>query len=456
MLLALLSGLGEGSVRAETLAQLWAKVAAAHPKIQGAQAQVELARSREAQARALFYPRIGVQYDFARSRNESLRISDPQTTQQADAVLRVNLFNGFADVARKASALKELQASQNDLEDAAEDLALALTEQYVGVVTLSRQTANARRLVDDLGILLETVRDSVRLGRNPQSDLIQATTKVLEARSNLSDAQGRLDAARARLEALVGTPVDTLSTPEFEEQIFSRLPRQLLDQARESSPQLRAARARALQASEEAGVVKGDLYPKINLEGRKNIQRDGPAELVSGLEREALVQFTYEYALGRTPYHRVGEARARQLAAEAFVREIEIDLAGRIGEARALMLEYAALAPQLQDRQRAAAGVFEAYRWQFNAGRRSLLDLITVREDQYVSAEAVTANQRDRMLVTARLYRLLGQLRPRIEEARAAEDPISSNDRTDAAQPASGSDAAHELPLKMDRSLRTR
>lgn len=435
-----------GTARAETLAQLWGKVVAAHPKIQGAQARVELARTRDDQARANFYPRIGLQYDYARSRNESLRISDPRTTQQTDAYVRFNLFNGFSDVARKASSSKELQASQEDVNEAREDLALALTEQVIGVVTLTQQVANAQHLVDDLSVLLETVRSSVRLGRNPESDLIQATTKMLEARSNFSDAYGRLAGAKAHLEAFVGAPVGEIAMPSFNEQILTHTAQQLMAQAREGAPQLLAARARARQAVDEVNVVKGDLYPKINLEGRKNVQRDGPVELVSGLEREALLQFTYEYSLGRAPYYRLGEARARQLATEAGVRELEVDLAGQIGETRATLLEYVALAPQLEERQRAAVGVFDAYRWQFNAGRRSLLDLITVREDQYISGEAVTANLRNRLLGTARLYRLLGQLRTRL-----LDDPAVK--ATPAALPSSTREPSTDLPLKLDRTL---
>lgn len=433
----------------ESLPRLWNKVVAAHPKVKGAQARLELARTREAQARANFYPRIGVQYDYARARNEALRITDPQTTRQGDAYLRLNLFNGFTDVARKDSAMKEVSATREDLADAKEDLALALAEQYVSVLTLSRQVINAQNLVDDLNVLLETVRASVRLGRNPESDLIQATTKVLEARSNLSDAQGRLSGARARLHALVGGPVGELSEPNFDEQLQARPLADLMALAREGTPQLAAARLRARQAADEVTAVKGDLYPKIALEGRKNFERSGPAELVSGLEREGLVQFTYEYSLGRAPYRRVDEARARQLAAEALAHEIEIELEGQIGETRETLLEYVALAPQLEDRQRAAAGVFEAYRWQFNAGRRSLLDLITVREDQYFSGEAVTANLRNRLLGGARIHRLLGQLHTRLEDPLARAVPAP---RPTGTGPGAPDDELLNLPLKMDRS----
>lgn len=452
LLLAIFCSAGLSTAHAETLQQLWGKVAAAHPKVQGAQARVELARAREAQARSAFLPRIGLQYDYGRAKNESLRVFDAQTTQQTDAYLRINLFNGFADMARKRSAGNETRASQEDLADAREDLALALCETYVNVVTLSRQVRNAQNLVDDLSLLLETVRSSVRLGRNPESDLIQATTKVLEARSNLSDAQGRLAGTRARLVALVGAPVGDLVAPYFDEQIFQKSLPQLLSDARQRTPQLKAARERARQAAEEVAVNKGDLYPKVTFEGRKNIQRDGPAELVSTLEREALIQLTYEYALGGAPYLRVDEARARQVAAEAVVREIEVELEGQIGESREIALEYIALAPQLEDRQRAAAGVFEAYRWQFSAGRRSLLDLITVREDQYFSAEAVANNLNNRQLGAARLYRLLGQLHPRLEDPNIRMTSPAPATPARGGTPVLPPDEALNLPLKLDRA----
>jgi len=268
----------------------------------------------------------------------------------------------------------------------------------------------------------------------------------------LSDAQGRLAGARARLSALVGAPVGELAAPYFDEQMFSRSLAQLMALAREGSPQLLAARARARQAGDEIDVARGDLYPRITLEARKNVQRDGPAELVSGLEREALLQFTYEYSLGKAPYRRLDEARARQLAAEEVVREIDLQLEGEMGDTRETLLEHASLAPQLLDRQRAAAGVFDAYRWQFNAGRRSLLDLITVREDQYVSAEAVMANQRSRLLGAARLYRLLGQLHVRLQDPVARSAPADGPVERRESLPSADAVRPEELPLKLDRS----
>lgn len=399
------------AAQAQTLSALWDKVASNHPKIIGAKARIAIARERDEQASGVFYPRIGVQADMSRAKNESLNINNTQSTNQTDAVLRWNLFNGFADVARKDSIAHEVGASKEDLADNSEELALLLTESYVNVLTLERQTQNAQLLVSDLSVLLDTVKSSVSIGRNPESDLIQATTKMLQARGYLSEVKGKLAGARARLAALVGIPVGELVEPVFDDRLLTRSTAELLSTARAHHPQLAAAKRRAQQSVDEVRVAKGDLYPKLNFEGRKNIQRNGNRALVGTLERETNFQITYEYALGRTPYHRVNEARERQLAAEAAIKEIELDLQGEIGETYESLVELATIAPQLQDRQRAATGVFDAYRWQFNAGRRTLLDLITVREDQYSSGEAVTANIRNRLLGTARLYRLVGQLR---------------------------------------------
>ena len=76
--------------------------------------------------------------------------------------------------------------------------------------------------------------------------------------------------------------------------------------------------------------------------------------------------------------------------------------------------------------------MFDAYRLQYEAGKRSLIDLIIVREDLYASQESLIANIAEQRVGTARVHRNLGQLRAVIFDPAAANKSLAlpgTNDR---------------------------
>ncbi len=404
----------------QSLPQLLPLVIDQHPDILRARSALEVAQEVVKQSYSAFLPRLGLQHDEARATNRPLGVTRAQETRQTAVFLQWNLFNGGGDIARLNSTESGRDAARADLDNTREELALVLTELYVAVLTAERQVRNATLLVEDLKVLSDIVRERVNRSASAESELWQATSKLLQAKNVLALAQGRLAGARNRLAAVVGGRVDRVDDPDLAGDVVTKRLDQLVDIATRVNPQVLSARSRARGATADARVAESEWLPKVQFEARKNVTLDGPVALQSGLERESLLSVSYVIPLGGATYFRWTEAQARRAAADATIESVKRRIQAELGETREVLAEQRAIARQIEERVQATIRVHMAYRLQYEAGKRSLLDLIIVREDQYSSQEALIVNLSDQHLGAARVHRNLGQLRSVIVDPEGA------------------------------------
>ncbi|MFO1320246.1 MAG: TolC family protein [Burkholderiales bacterium] len=409
----------------QTLPELLRILVDKHPDLVRAQLAIDAAREQVKQAYSPFLPRIGVQYDQARATNRLLGINTAQETRQTAAFVQWNLFNGGGDVARLNATESGKAAAESDLEDLREELALSLTEAYMNVVTADRQVLNAQMLVKDLAALAETVRARVDSGASADNELLQATSKLLQAKNSLALAQGRYAGSRNRLSALVGERVTWVVDPILSSELAVRRLDELVSLATAVNPQVRSAESRVRAASADMRSARAEFLPKLQFEARKNLTLEGPNQLQSGLERESLFTVTYIIPLGGSTYFRWTELAARRAAAEATIETVKLKIRAELGETREILLEQRAIARQIEERVAASVRVFDAYRLQYDAGKRSLIDLILVREDQYAGQEALITNLSEQRVGAARLHRGLGQLRAVLLDPEAANKSLA-------------------------------
>ncbi len=425
-----------GPAWAQTLPDLLKLTIDKHPQITRGQALFDATEEVVKQAYSPFLPRLGVQHDEARSTNRPLGVFAAQQTRQTAAFLQWNLFNGGGDLARLNATERGRDAARAELEDAREELAFTLTDYYVAMVMADRQVLNAKELVRDLSALANTVRARVESGASPDNELFQATSKLLQAKNQLALASGRQAGARNRLSAVAGTRVNWVVDPGFSSEVAMRRLDELVSIATAANPQVIAAESRALAAAADTRTAQSEWLPKVQFEARKNLTLDGPIQLQSGIERESLVSITYVIPLGGSTYFKWTELSARKAAADANVESLKRRIEAELGETREILFEQRAIARQIEERVAASVRVFDAYRLQYEAGKRSLIDLIIVREDQYASQESLIQNLAEQRIGTARVHRNLGQLRAVILDPNAARKSLAQPESEQTRDPA--------------------
>lgn len=417
---------GAGTAGGLTLDEAVRSALRTNPDVQIARDDLRIAGHEARQARAGYYPLLDLRgaTGIEQSSTPTLRNqsgTDPVLWRnEAGITLRQMLFDGFAtsgDVARgearEAAAGERAKVSANTV-------ALAAIEAYLEVLRNSElvrlSEGNVREHVDIVsrararaGLTSEpAVGEQLRvLGRGDTTELPRAEARLAGVRAALEQARGRLRDAEATFARIVGVrpgqlaPVAPLRAdlPDDEEAA--------LNLAIERSPGLRAARKDIDAASAELQQADARFLPRVDLElaGNRNKNVDG----ITGMNNDASALVVLRYNL----YAGGADAARRRAALERIARARNTLLQSRRNLEQETQISWSALVtardrvPILREQVRQSTFARQAYRGQFELGRKSVIDLMDAEADYFGAATGLVTGD-----LTARFgeYRLLAAI----------------------------------------------
>jgi len=401
------------SATAAPLPEVVARVLEANPDVRSSAALLRAADAAVWQARSNFMPSVGVQQISGSSRDRPAGASgySDNRTHRQEAFLRWPLFNGYADYYINRSAEYSQDAAGSDLEETRESVALRLTEIYVEVLRLSEQLHLAQAYVEDLQRLMRDVELRAEAGRIAPVEVDQAKSQLIAAENELSQQRAQYGGAHNTYRQIVGTDPDDLHVPQLNEALADDPLDTLLARAEDNSPRLKAARQRIAARDADVGTATADFLPRLNLETRKRLNAAPDSSLLSDQERSETLQLSLEIPLGGKNFARRIEMVEKKLVAQADADAKALQMRTDLGDMHSNLREARYMAPLLKEKTLASYKVETGYRMQFSAGRRSLLDLLNVRNELYQALTLRNSNRFGRITTTARLERLLGSLR---------------------------------------------
>jgi outer membrane protein TolC len=328
-----------------------------------------------------------------------------RTTDRTEAGLRWNLYNGGSDRAELAGAERDVAAAEQDLRRAREDTAERIAETYVELLNLQAQLVPAAERLVAVRALAEQVRQQLDAGKASRADATQAEASLLDAEIAQEQLLADQASARAKLAAQVGTDIGLVVPVTLAPVAPAAL--------QVGQPGLVAAAvARAAAARERVRPPVSLLAPRIDLEVRQRLSdRTNP---VLTTEQTSNWQLTARWdfpVMGETIARRnegLRRAEAAEADAERVAQGVRADL--KALDARIAIAERAVevLARQIQQYDM----LVRAGELQFDAGRRSLQQLISLRDSRYAVAQR-HAEQVHRLLAARmRQAALVGQLLP--------------------------------------------
>ncbi len=398
-------------VAAETLDTVVQQVIDSHPSVRSSAALLDAAAERVRQAKSNYYPSIGMQAAANEAHDSQLGTRLDRSSRNADAFLRWNLFRGLSDYHGVRMAKRDRDAADEDLADAHEHIALQVAASYLDVLRLRRRLAVADAYVSRTESLVEDVSKMVAAGKAAPSDVDQVNVGHIEAQWEVAQLRGELGGAEQGYLLLIGAPPGELSDPGNETAMASISQDDMLEQVLATNPKVLAAQARAAARSEEVGVAGGALMPRVDLEFRKRLLSDIKPDPVVESRDSAQVSLNYEMPLGGGTFSQKREAAAHMAAALADLDQARLDAQTSSTQLWNVWSEARHIASSLERRAQASDKVVAAYDQQFNAGRRSLQDLIAIR-DQHRRAQAdVIDNNHAEQLSAMQILALLGRLR---------------------------------------------
>jgi adhesin transport system outer membrane protein len=392
-----------GTAEADSLQDAVNKAVSSIPVIGSANARRQSAEERVRVERGALFPTVtfigesGVQYsDTPTTRGRASRGNDDGDTtlwrNQASLTVNQLLYDGGTTFNLVDEAQGDLTAATFRVDDAKRSVALQAIASYIDVLRNRKFVAIAEENVAAHERLLGNVQQLVPAGRAAESDVSQAQARLALAEANLANRTGELRDAETRYFRSVGDvpsdldPVDAPPSPgdiDIEAQVQTAVRR---------NPELAVARAVIDARQSRFDATTGLFRPKLELD----------LSAAEGKHLNGVRGRTTDYRavlLLRWNLYRGGADSARKREAQANLTAVKFDEADtlrfireRVEASFKSFEKNNARKGPLTRRVTENSNLINSYERQFELGQRTLLDLLDVQNELFVSrAELIDA-----------------------------------------------------------------
>ena len=312
--------------------------------------------------------------------------ADPFTDADTDINITVSQPLYSRRFYRVGERFADHKSSKYRLHARANEFVLETIEAYLEVQTAGEQRQYAEKNLQDIRRLFNRVKARARVDPGQRYLLNRAQTRLSLGEEDLSKARQLEVARRSKLARLIGQDFGTLeAVPEP-----SELPESVessLVLARAKNPNLLAARADVKSSVSAAAGAWGALLPEISLDFnyRKSLNQSGSTGDVEDIS--VGIGGSYQFSSGLTP---VFDAIAEQqrLRASRFLRkDAERRIEEEINNLWVEVAESKRIHAQAVQFLKATEREKSAYRRQFRAGQRNLLDLLNIQNEFFAAQQ---------------------------------------------------------------------
>ena len=386
---------------AEALGPLLGRVLDRDPQVRVARSLMDAGDARVRQLRSRFWPALALNANVGQSSDLDFGLPVERHIERSELALRWNLYNAGNDRAELDALTIESDAAQAEVARAREEAATRIAEAYLDLLRTDALLMPAIARVEAVQRLVGMAQRQTAEGKSSEADLQQALASQVDGEVALEQLRADQAGARQRLARLAG------------EDVFGLQPVTLLAAASDSAARpagLRAAELRAAAARARVRPVVSLAAPKVNLDLRQRLT-DNTQPQASTVQRSGWgVQLSWELPLGGELGARVDEAASRAAAAAAEVERLDQER----------LAERSTLEPRIAAAERGVAllaapvaqwsSLIRAGDLQFEAGRRSLQQLIVLREGLYTAQQRLAEQANQLVRLQLRLALLDGRL----------------------------------------------
>lgn len=378
-----------------------------------ARANLEVLRAQQRQLRSRFFPSAGLSASHGRATADELGAPVDRQVRRSEGFLRWNLYSGGADRLALDAAALEVAAGEADLRQALQEACERAAKAYVELLRQQRLRQLAERRLGEVEDLARRVQRQVEAGRTAASDGQLAQAALIDARLALDGVEADLAAAQAQLALATGRPGASLQALAWTPPRAGDAAAPLADWWARSDaghPPLLALAARRAAALARVPRIAPEYLPRLDLELRRTLSDRTTPQVSSVERRQWTLGLSLEVPLGGAAEARRDEARARADAADGdWWRSVQATR-GELAAVRAQALQFAEALPALARQHAQLDEVVRASDLQYQAGRRSLQQLIDQRDRRFASAQREADTEARLALAWLRLDALVGAL----------------------------------------------
>lgn len=386
----------------ESLQSLLTRVLPNDPGVRSAAALVEVSRERVRQVRSRFGPNVGVTLTRGDSADIELNRDVDRRTSRDEATLRWNLYNQGNDRAEWNAQQREFDAARADLRRTREETAERIANAYSDLLRWQNLLPVSESRLTDARALVKQLGQQNAAGKTSDADLQQAQAMQIDAEISHEQLLSDLVSARATLKRLTASAADTV--PAAFVPVTVVLPPPAGDARTPNSGQIEAARQRAEAARERVQPEYSPYLPRVDAEFRQRLSdRTTPASTTETRHAWTVVARWEMPVLGEAQSRQVETVR-RAEAAVAEAERVETQAGAELASLPTRIAQAERAMRQLERQIDTYESLMRAADVQFEAGRRTLTQLLQLRDSHYAAQQRL--NEQSSRLLIARLRQL--------------------------------------------------
>ena len=376
--------------QATTLREAVQQAVLTNPKIDAAQANRRANEYSFKQAKGRFLPELELNADIGQQkidRPEGLGpdVNDQwQDRRQATISIRQVLFDGWDranDIYRSQAGIS---AASFRVLVRSEAVGLNSVEAYIDVIRHRDLLALANDNLKRHQALLRIIQERYDGGRAPIGDLQQTIERVEAAKALVAQIKVASETARAKYKNAVGVPPSSLKSVSYATGIPKSVA-EVTNRAVRNNPRVKEAVAETEVSYFNKEQFRSTLFPQVYLEGSATRGEDLEGTPGRNDELEARVVLRWKLFDGGVRRNRtaeLGERYSEKIAEQMIlVRELtqEVEIAwARLVDGRA---EVQAVQREVAQNTKVVA----SYQDEYNANKRSLLDVLDAENAKFAS-----------------------------------------------------------------------
>jgi adhesin transport system outer membrane protein len=349
------------------------------------------------QAKALYLPSVDSRVAIGPEWTKAVAGNLPGRTgrldrQEYSITLTQLLFDGFAAASEVQRQKARVESAAYRVADTSESIGLDAVQAYLDVVRQQQLLALAQDNQATHERTLEDMKSRLRGGTGSMADVRQAEARLARAIVSVEETRGHLEDSKANYIRAVGQAPEGLSRPAGVESLLPPNVDMAVAQGLEQNYKILTADADVGTAKAELRASAADFYPKIDAELSAVLDRNISGVRGTSRSDQALIVMTWNLFRG-------GETMAKN---EEFVERLaeakEAVNQQKIRVEQDTRLSWSALQTAHNRREalalqaKANEKVRDAYIQQFNLGQRSLLDVLDIQNELFISrGDLITA-----------------------------------------------------------------
>lgn len=360
-----------------------------NPEVAQAQFNKEAIQFERKQAQGLFAPRVDLEASAGiRNLDNGTRRAlgiNGQELYPVEAQARAE-WTLFDFGTRRGELLRQtarVDGASLRVVERSEYIALQTSRQYLNLLLQQRVVAASQDNVAFHQSLVGDLSTGVQQGSISVADLQQAQERLQAAVVRQAEAEQSLEEARISLRTLTGLEVNAPQMPPTLAEAMPASISEAVGLVRTDNPRVKEAEADVDASHALASSAKGELYPRIGVDGVARIgdDIDGFNGRTRDLQARVFMRWNiFDGGINRAKYQemvrRASETRYRLYQ---ITREAEED----VRVAWTTFNTQTRIINDLTTQSKVSDDLLLSYRSQFNVGRRSLLDVLDSQNTRY-------------------------------------------------------------------------